>query len=231
MSLWLVRAGRYGEREDFAVSNNVAVVGWDEVPDLRLYTSKDALAQSLNEIYPGEKQRKLKHWEGMLWRFSHELARGNIVALPLKAKPAVIIGEVTGEYEYNDQNPDGAKHFIPVHWLKEIPRKEIDNDLRYSFGSLLTVCEISRNNAEARIRAKLAGENGHIENGEAELLEEELDIEQITQDQIMAHIDQKYKGHELAQLVGDLLIAQGYHVRVSPAALMGVWTSWREAAP
>jgi len=34
MSVWLVRAGKNGEREDFALENGVAVIGWDELPDL-----------------------------------------------------------------------------------------------------------------------------------------------------------------------------------------------------
>ncbi|WP_346864991.1 hypothetical protein [Methanocalculus sp. MSAO_Arc2] len=34
MTLWLVRAGRYGEREQLALEKKIAVIGWDDVPDL-----------------------------------------------------------------------------------------------------------------------------------------------------------------------------------------------------
>ena len=34
MALWVVRAGKYGEWENFALENNVVVVRWEEVPDL-----------------------------------------------------------------------------------------------------------------------------------------------------------------------------------------------------
>jgi restriction system protein len=221
MALWLVRAGRFGEREDYALSKKVAVVGWDELPNLLNYANRKDLENSLKEIYPDAQSRKLKLWEGMLWKFSREIKPGDIIVLPLKARPVISFGEVTGQYGYDNENPDGAKHFIPVHWLKEFPRTSFDSDLRYSFGSLSTVCGISRNNAEARIRAKLAGEIEPLDEGEGDHLEEVLDIEQITQDQIVSYIDQKYKGHELARLVGDLLMAQGYHVRVSPPGADG----------
>jgi len=33
MTLWLVSAGRYGEREDFAMEHNLAVIRWDDLPE------------------------------------------------------------------------------------------------------------------------------------------------------------------------------------------------------
>jgi restriction system protein len=217
MTLWVVRAGKYGERENFDLENGVAVVGWDLVPDVSKFESKDILFNSLEEIYPVEKQQTLRNWAGMLWRFGKEIRVGDLIALPLKTRSAIYIGEVTGLYKYEPQNPESAKHTIKVNWKKEIPRKNFDNDLRHSLGSLLTVCSISRNNAEARVKRMLTGNHNEIQPQIDEVVEEELDIEQITSDQITTYIDQKFKGHELARLVGDILIAQGYFVRVSPA--------------
>ena len=34
MAVWLVRAGRNGERESFALEENLAVIGFDDLPDL-----------------------------------------------------------------------------------------------------------------------------------------------------------------------------------------------------
>lgn len=216
MTLWLVRAGKYGERENFDLDNNVAVVGWDDMPDLSKFNSREDLLKCLTEIYPDEKQKTLKNWEGMLWRYSREIDRGDLIALPLKNRSAIVIGEVIGDYKYKSDNPENAKHTIPVNWKEEFARKEFDNDLRHSFGSLLTVCKISRNDAEKRVKAMLAGNHTTQYEPDSEIAEEELDIEQITSDQISTFIDQKFKGHDLARLVGDILVAQGYFVRVSP---------------
>lgn len=34
MTLWGIRSGKYGEREALALENNVALIGWEELPDL-----------------------------------------------------------------------------------------------------------------------------------------------------------------------------------------------------
>jgi len=34
MSLWMVRAGKYGEQEHSAFEHGVAVIGWNDLPDL-----------------------------------------------------------------------------------------------------------------------------------------------------------------------------------------------------
>ena len=31
MALWMVRAGKYGERENFALEKDVVCIGWDEM--------------------------------------------------------------------------------------------------------------------------------------------------------------------------------------------------------
>ena len=35
MALWLVRAGRHGERENMALENGLAFIGWEELPGSR----------------------------------------------------------------------------------------------------------------------------------------------------------------------------------------------------
>ena len=34
MALWLVRAGKYGERENLALEEGLVVIGWDEIANL-----------------------------------------------------------------------------------------------------------------------------------------------------------------------------------------------------
>lgn len=60
---------------------------------------------------------------GQLWAFVREIQKGDIVALPLKSKPAIAIGRVEGNYEYNEAVPQ-LKHIRQVIWLKIIPRSD-----------------------------------------------------------------------------------------------------------
>ena len=88
---------------------------------------------------------------GQLWAFIREIQKGDLVALPLKSKADIAIGRVEGDYEYKEVAPQ-LKHIRQVTWLRTIPKSEFDYDLLYSLGSVMTVCQIKRNNAENRIR-------------------------------------------------------------------------------
>ena len=47
MTLWLVRAGRFGEREQFAIEKNLAVIGWEDLPDLSKLGDRSELTDLL----------------------------------------------------------------------------------------------------------------------------------------------------------------------------------------
>jgi len=156
MSLWMVRAGSYGEQEQGALDNGVVTIGWNRFADLSNIKTKEEFSKLYTGVYPDEvdNKRKFANQVGQVWRFIHDIEKGDLVALPLKTQSAIAIGKVEEEYQYK-QLADNIKHIIKVKWLKTIPRSALDQDLLYSFGALLTVCQISRNNAENRIRELL----------------------------------------------------------------------------
>jgi restriction system protein len=88
----------------------------------------------------------------------------------------------------------------------------------------MTVCQISRNNAEARIKAVLEGKKPAAppisQSSEADQTDIEetvpTDIPQYAEDRIREFIEQKFKGHGLSRLVDAVLIATGYTTAVSP---------------
>ncbi|MFQ5472525.1 MAG: restriction endonuclease, partial [Dehalococcoidia bacterium] len=108
----------------------------------------------------------------------------------------------------------------------DVPRTSFAQDLLYSLGSLLTVCRIERNNAEERVRAMILGDSdpGLSPKAQAEVVAAEgdvepevvADVEQMARDQIMSHIRQNFKDHDLARLVAAVLNAEGYTTKVSP---------------
>jgi restriction system protein len=221
MAIWLIRAGRYGEREDFALQNHVAVIGWSELPDLSGVKEREQLATLLEKHYPDSKLKTRLNWESQIWPFISDIKVGDMVAMPLKHRAIIAFGEVTSEYRYETEYTEGYKHTRSVKWTKEIARNQFDQDLLYSLGSAMTICKIRRNDAENRIKAILAGKKlpssvgpikpeGDDEDGELR------DLAQDARDQISQTIMQKFKGHGLARLTGAVLQAQGYQVRVSP---------------
>ena len=157
MTLWLIRAGRYGEREDFALENKLAVIGWDNLPDLSRIENREELAEILAEKYPDEKAKNSNELGKSNMAFYKWDGKRRFSCNAIKASAIIVFGKVEGDYRYEPNNPSGFRHTRPVKWDKEIPRNQIDQDLLYSFGAAMTVCTIHRNNAEKRIQALLSG--------------------------------------------------------------------------
>lgn len=117
--------------------------------DLSRCGTREALLNSLRQHYPDEEQTTLQNWSRQLWAFAKRMELGDLIVLPLKGTDSLAIGKVTGDYEYKPDNPPEAKQTRPVKWLHtDLPRSRFDQDLLYSFGAFMTVCQIKRNRAE-----------------------------------------------------------------------------------
>lgn len=226
MALWIVRAGRHGERESYAQDNNVVIIGWDGVPDISNIKTREELFKIIQNSYPNEKEKTIKNWESQLWAFSNRIQLNDLVALPLKSRSVILIGKVKGNYKFKPDNPTNAKHLRQVEWIGEFPRTSFNQDLLYSLGSAMTVCKITRNNAEERVKKIIAGQpdsplvppEGPIDDGGEETT---FDIEEFSRDQIVRYINSKFKGHGLQRIVGAILQAQGYTIKISPEGADG----------
>jgi restriction system protein len=223
MAVWMVRAGRSGEREDLALSDGVAVIGWDELPDLSGVQSREDVEHLMREYHPDAKPKTLVNWSGQVWSFVGRIEPDDLVVLPLKTRSAVAVGRSSGSYEYRPDNPPGARHVRPITWIRDdIPRTAFDQDLLYSLGALPTVCQIRRNQAEERIRAIAEGRPvpSVAESASGTAFEEEtsetVDLAALAQDQIRTFIGQRFKGHDLSRLVDEILQVQGYRTELSP---------------
>jgi restriction system protein len=218
MAVWLVRAGSHGEREELALEQSLAVIGWEELPDLSGVKSREALEALCHEVYPDQKLNTIRNWVGQVWAFLGRISEGDLVALPLKKQSAIAIGRVTGPYRYRPDLPENARHTRTVKWLRpDIPRTAFEKDLLYSLGAFMTVCQIERNNAEARIRAMLTNKAAPpppqdvVDNAAtSDTTTTLIDLEVYARDLIRDRISQTFKTHEFERLVENILRAQGY---------------------
>jgi restriction system protein len=218
----MVRAGKIGESEEFALENDVAVIGWDELPDLSSVQSREGIKALLAPTphYVDSKPQRLAKDTGQVWAFKESIHVGDLIVLPLKTRYAIAIGKAVGPYTYRGGNPSGAKHTRPVEWLrKDVPRSSFQQDVLYSLGAYTTVCQIQRNQAENRIRAVSRGEQDPGLGPQPEISTDEQqvpqDLEEFAADQIRSRIATRFCGHEFARLIGALLDAQGYQTHVS----------------
>jgi len=224
MILWTVRAGRHGEEEQTCVDEKIITIGWDNMPDLKKFKTRDELAAEYKRNFPEESNVRAGIRVGQVWKFAHEIADGDIVALPSKFQPVIYIGKVTGDYQYDNKHA-GISHYRSVKWLRTIPRANFDQDILFSFGSLLTVSKVSRERAVERVLALVDSEIGEKTLTDKSILaeetEEKFDIERIAKDQISKQLDRKFKGHDFARLIDQILKAQGYTTYLSPPGADG----------
>jgi restriction system protein len=220
MALWVVRAGKYGDQEETAVKQHLVCHGWNELPDYSAYRTRDELGKLYRETYPGESEKQVISRLGQVWRFAHEIEKGDLVALPLKAESAFAFGRITGDYQYKNVAPN-VMHVRSVEWLKTLPRSVFPKDILFSMNSALTVFKVDRNDAENRVNkilgaAPLAVEL-EAEDVEVEIADDEaVDLKAIAGDEILKFVEANFKGHRLADLVAAVLRAQGYKTKVSP---------------
>jgi restriction system protein len=231
--IYLTRAGKRGEDEEFSLENGLAVIGFQEVPSLEGSRDYDAVLKIVQDNLAGKKPRAIGNIAGQLWAFAVAMNKDDIVVLPRKLTSQIAIGRVKGPYRYQKVGGD-LRHTRPVDWVRpDVPRTAFEQDLLHSFGAFMTVCNVSRNDAERRVAAVLAGKP---DPGPAVTLdkpkkpggaprtvepEEMPDLGQLAHDQIVAHIQTRFAGHALATLVDAVLRADGWVTKLSPPGADG----------
>lgn len=230
--VYLARAGGNGEDEVYALDRGVAIIGFREYPSLAPAKNYDAILALVKAAKPELKPRAAGNHAGQLWAFALAMQAGDLVVLPRKLTSQVALGRVTGPYKY--EKVDGVpRHTRAVEWVRpDVARSVFGQDLLYSFGAYLTVCKITRNGAEQRVAAVLAGKPDPGSTplpGKApkpEIVADDvddalLDLGQAAHDQIVAHIQSRFSGHGLARLVDAVLTAEGWVTKLSPPGADG----------
>jgi restriction system protein len=224
MALWLNRSGRHCEHESRFLDQGRIFLTWDGLNrDLSRIRSREELQELHAEVYPKASPGKRRQHSGQIWAFVTRMAKGDWVAVPSKRK-TIHIGQITGDYTFDPNAEDPYYHSRTVRWLEtDVPRTNFDQDILNSLGAFTTVCQIKRNDAEARVRAMKA--NGWksigaapriITNGDEdqeatdESTAADLDLEQIARDQIARQMYARFASHGLEDLVEAVLNAQGF---------------------
>ena len=221
MALWLTRSGRHCEHEAKFLKDSRIYLTWGGLGcDLSKLSDRKELMAVLEEYYPKRKHFQQLQNSGQIWAFVHRMKAGDWVAVPSKRK-TIHIGEITGDYTFKSDGPDPYFHFRNVKWLEtDIPRTNFDQDILYSLGAFTTICQIKRNDAEARVRAmrgngwKSIGirtkRSTEDEGTTDEYSGGDIDLEQNARDQIARLIQTKFIVHGLETLVEAILNAQGF---------------------
>lgn len=86
MAVWLVRAGRRGEREASALEHGVAAIGWNEVPSISGIKTREQLRDLMRQLYPDAKPGRIQNYVAQIRTFAITISQGDLIAMPLKGR-------------------------------------------------------------------------------------------------------------------------------------------------
>jgi restriction system protein len=225
--LWLVRLGKNGEGETSALETSNLVLGFT-IDSLAGAKDREAVLAVVARSLPDLKPKTQLNFAAQLNQFCNQMQLGDLVVVPLKTTGQIAVGEVAGPYAHTAQRAVSR----PVNWLRQdMPREAFRQDLLFSFGAFMTVCEVRRNDALRRVEVTVkTGVDPGFETGVElpkrptanpeiaveDATDAERDLAQLARDQIERKIASSFTGHEFTRLVAEILKAQGYVVNVSP---------------
>ncbi|MCA8894604.1 MAG: restriction endonuclease [Amphiplicatus sp.] len=222
--LWLVRHGSRGEYEAMAMEQNMLTIDFRLRGDVAALSDRERIQSALTEAFPDAKENTLKNFAAQVNQFVNVAQDGDFVVSPMKTTSTIWIGRIAAKAI----NAENGLTQRPVGWLRtEVARDAFRQDLLYSFGAFMTVCEISRNNALSRVQSvidtgKDPGDGVRpnlrksYEPETQEASDQQINLERIARDQIEARISSSFAGHAFTDLIAAILEAQGYVTRVSP---------------
>lgn len=220
MSIWLFRAGSNGEYEEKFLTENKIYLTWNNLNiNLSEYSEREKLYSKLNEIYPSEKSKTIYNWLSQIYPIAHRMQKDDWVVLPSKRTSTIHFGKIVGDYEFNPQNDNPYYHSRKIDWFaQDIPRSNFDQDLLYSFGAFMTVCKITRNDAENRIKT-MAENNWQSSCSTPTLFTDDdtyseinTNLEEAIYDSISKYILRKFQGYKMEDLIEEILKAKGFTV-------------------
>lgn len=240
MTAWVVRAGKYGEREQWALENGVAGGGFHELDDLTPLTSKDQIRAAVDAAFPGSVLGRRINFTGQLWALRDAISPGDVIVMPMKTTKKIALGICTSGYSYRLAEQDRDRgHSIGVDWkTTDVSRAAIKDDLLNTLGGAMTIFQASKNKAEDRLRVVLRSsvdpgsatstslEERRKASRDAPGSADDLDgdvvdpapvptLESI-RDRVRTHLVENFKGHQLTELVAEILRVEGYVCEVSP---------------
>lgn len=213
--MWGIHAGKTGDADNLFLKKNVIALGWREMGDLGKHKDREDFKKALAETYPNAKPGAIANFTGQLYRFVHELKKGDLVIYPSKRDREVHIGVVEGEYKYDAKHEEGYPNLRDVKWIKSLPRTAFTQGALYEIGSAMSFFQVKNYADEFKSKVESKAVPDVVsKDEEVEMVPE--DMEEAARDFILKRLSQELKGHPFADFVAHLLGKMGYRTRVSP---------------
>ena len=199
------------------LNKNVIAIGWECMGNLSLISAdRESIKNKYSEVYSDAKKGSVNTCSAMLYRFCNEIKIGDYVVYPSKSDRMINIGEITGDYVYDESNDQHLVHKRAVKWLKHIPRLMFTQGALYEIGSAMTLFSVKNYATEFLdvLGKGFKANPGNIDDATIGATADE--IIDSTKDFVLKEISRNLKGYDLQDFVADLLRTMGYRTIVSP---------------
>ena len=106
MTAWIVRAGKFGEREAWAIDQGVAGAGWHEVAGPgRCATPRTRSAPWSTRPSRAAPPGRRANYTGQLWALRGVIKPGDLVVMPMKTTKKIALGVCASGYTYRARKP------------------------------------------------------------------------------------------------------------------------------
>jgi predicted Mrr-cat superfamily restriction endonuclease len=140
MKFWLLKSAGTLEDEERILEDNVVTIGWAELPDFS-GKNKEQVKKLILEKYPGMREELSETWAEEICSFITKIEKGDLVAVPFKTRNEILIGKISGNYEYR-QLSNFISHIRKVRWLKTISKDEFEEEYDVDLNSPETLSQI-----------------------------------------------------------------------------------------
>ncbi len=209
--------GIHTQEDPLFLKDNLIAIGWHAIGDLsKIEPTREAFKEKYAKVYFDAKKGSIATGAGMLYRFCHEVQKGDYIVFPSKSNREVNIGVVEGDYIY-DPNQSDYVQTRKVKWLKNLPRTVFSQGALYEIGSAMSFFAVKSFADEFLAALETDFKKSISDDSEDESVGATAeDIIESTKDFILKELSRQLKGYDLENFVADLLRAMGYRTKVSP---------------
>ncbi|MFG6572330.1 restriction endonuclease [Sulfitobacter sp. 1A13353] len=215
--VWLIRPPKVGNYDERAIDSGVVTGEFSVREDLSDHLDYEMILEEVVAANPREKTGRIENLGKQLHLLLNEIQAGDLVMHPHNQRKCVAIGIFRSGSVADDDGRPGRE----VEWLRKgISKTDLHPDFHHSMSAGNQICELSRNNALARVEALVAdgkdpGPAGTRDSAAAQSMDPDS-ILPMLEARMRAQVGSTFAGHDLARLVGALLEIEGYKVTVAP---------------
>lgn len=206
-------AGRGAEQLNEFLEESTVRIGFALDKSALKERSVEEIKEIIKSENPEARKGQINSWASQLYKFLHEMSKGDRVLVYEFGTRLYHVGEVVSEPSY--ENRDVLPYTRKVKWIGVVSRDQLSTSARNSLGAILTLFEVNelvQKEIEAALTGKDLSEEPAAEEEEIHEYGDEV-IEQAKEflkDKIL-----KLDWEQAQELVAGVLRAMGYRTRVS----------------